>query len=66
MGYKLWFLLVSIDTIILILSFFTRNLILALVSLFLSLFLQHSSSKITFPKLTILGYEISDKIFKKK
>lgn len=61
MSYKFWFLLVAIDAILLIFSFISRNILYSLISLFLALFLQRLYSKITFPKLTILGHEIMDK-----
>lgn len=66
MGYKYWFLLVIIDAILLAISFLSKNIAYALVSLLLALFLQHSYSKVKFPKLTILGHEISDKGLKNK
>lgn len=61
MSYKFWFLLVAIDAILLIFSFISRNILCSLISLFLALFLKRLYSKITFPKLTILGHEIMDK-----
>lgn len=61
MSYKFWFLLVAIDVILLIFSFISGNILYSLISLFLALFLQRLYSKITFPKLTILGHEIMDK-----
>lgn len=58
MNYKLWFALVAIDAVILIFSFLNGNLIYALISLIIALYLQSKSSKIDFPELTILGHTI--------
>ena len=60
MNYKLFFLLVALDSICLIISFINKNMIISFICFLLALYLQKASSKISFPKTTILGIDLSN------